>query len=318
LAFTSKAFSGRNLVRSKYEKEMMAILHAVHTWRPYLLGHVFYIKTNHHSLKYFLDRRLSSPEQNKWLTKMLGYDYEIIYKKGKDNVVVDALSRKHEEEDSLFDLSFLVLDWIEEVCQECLTHPTISGIIQRLQEDPNPPIGYTWQDNILIYKDRLVLSPSSALKPSLLNELHSSAITSHSAFQKTFARGRHYLFWEGMKKDILHFVTECELCQRNKGETINSPGALQPLPNPASMWTDISMDFRVGLPKVGNKSVIMVVVDRLSKYAHFCSLPHPFTSELVAQVFIDHIFKLHGIPTSIVSDCDPTFTNAFWQELFKL
>jgi hypothetical protein len=68
----------------------------------------------------------------------------------------------------------------------------------------------------------------------------------------------------------------------------------------------------------GNKSVIMVVVDRLSKYAHFCTLPHPFTPTLVAQAFMDQIFKLHGMPTSIVSDRDPTFTSKFWQELFKL
>jgi hypothetical protein len=84
------------------------------------------------------------------------------------------------------------------------------------------------------------------------------------------------------------------------------------------MWIDISMDFIVGLPKAGNKSFIMVVVDRLSKYAHFCALPHPFTPVLVVQVFLDHIFRLHGMPTSIVSDCDPTFTSTCSQELFKL
>jgi hypothetical protein len=78
------------------------------------------------------------------------------------------------------------------------------------------------------------------------------------------------------------------------------------------------MDFIVGLPKAGNKSVIMVVVYCLSKYAHFCALPHPFTPVLVAQVFLDQIFNLHGMPTSIVFDRDPSFTNTFWQELFKL
>jgi hypothetical protein len=71
-----------------------------------------------------------------------------------------------------------------------------------------------------------------------------------------------------MKKDVLQFVIECEVYQRNKGETIKSPWVLQPLPIPTSMWTEISMDFIVGLPKVGNKSVIMVMVDRLSKYVH--------------------------------------------------
>jgi hypothetical protein len=74
----------------------------------------------------------------------------------------------------------------------------------------------------------------------------------------------------------------------------------------------------VGLPKARNNFVIMVVVDHLSKYAHFCALPHPFTPALVAQIFLYHIFKLHGMPISIVFDWDPTFTNTFWQELFKL
>jgi len=81
---------------------------------------------------------------------------------------------------------------------------------------------------------------------------------------------------------------------------------------------DVSMDFIIGLSKSGNKSVIMVVVDRLSKYAHFCALPHPFNPTLVAQYFIEQIFKLHGMPTSIVSDHDPLSTNNFWQEIFKL
>jgi hypothetical protein len=67
------------------------------------------------------------------------------------------------------------------------------------------------------------------------------------------------------------------------------------------MWDDISMDFIVGLPKSGNKSVIMVVVDFLSKYAHFCALQHPFKASIVAQVFMDNIFKLHGMPKSIVT-----------------
>jgi hypothetical protein len=78
------------------------------------------------------------------------------------------------------------------------------------------------------------------------------------------------------------------------------------------------MDFIIGLPKSGNKSVIMVVVDFLSKYAHFCALQHPFTTSMVAQIFMDQVFKLHVMPHSIVSNRDPTFTSNFLQELFKL
>ena len=116
-----------------------------------------------------------------------------------------------------------------------------------------------------------------------------------------------------MKQDICNFVTECELCQCNKGETVKSLGTLQLLLIPPAIWRDISMDFIVGLPKSGNKSIIMVAVDRLSKYAHLCALQHPFTTSIVAQIFMDQVFKLHGMPHSIVSDHDPTFTTNFWK-----
>ena len=115
MAFTNKQMFERNLGKSIYEKEMLAIMHAMDLWHPYLLGKRFQIKTDHQSLKYFLEQRLSSLEQEKWVTKLFGYDYEIIYKKGKDNVVADALSRKYEDEGSPFSLSFIVPDWLQDV-----------------------------------------------------------------------------------------------------------------------------------------------------------------------------------------------------------
>jgi hypothetical protein len=125
-------------------------------------------------------------------------------------------------------------------------------------------------------------------------------------------------FWDGMKQDICNFVAECDVCQCNKGEKIKSSGTLQLLPIPPCIWKDISMDFITGLPKSGNKSIIMVVVDRLSKYAHFYALQHPFTTSMVAQIFMNQVFKLHGMPHSIVFYHNPTFTSNFWQELFKI
>jgi hypothetical protein len=120
LAFTSKQLSERNLGKPIYKKEMLAILRVVDLWCPYLLGKHFQIKTDHQSLKYFLEQHISSPEKKKWVTKIFGYDYEIIYRKGKDNVVADALSWKYEEEGSLFSLSFIVPDWLQAVGQEWL------------------------------------------------------------------------------------------------------------------------------------------------------------------------------------------------------
>ena len=111
-------------------------------------------------------------------------------------------------------------------------------------------------------------------------------------------------------------VAECDTCQCNKGETTPLPGLLKPLPIPPQIWPDISMAFIDRLPKFGGKNVILIVVYRISKYSHFCALSHPYTTSSVAQIFLDQIFRLHGMPSSIVSDHDATFTSHFWTELF--
>jgi hypothetical protein len=94
-------------------------------------------------------------------------------------------------------------------------------------------------------------------------------------------------------------------------------GLLQLLEVPSQVWADISMDFIEGLPKVCGKSVILMVVDRLSKYAHFIALGHPYTVVSVARAFFDGIIRLHGFPSSIVSDRDPLFTGNVWRDLFR-
>ena len=100
-----------------------------------------------------------------------------------------------------------------------------------------------------------------------------------------------------------------------KHENCRLAGLFQPLPIPSKPWLAVSMDFIEGLLKAQLKSVILVVVDRLTKYVHFIALAHPYTASKVASVFV---FKLHGMPASIVSDRDPIFTSHFWKELMKL
>jgi hypothetical protein len=158
LAFTIKQLSEQNLGKSIYEKEILAIFHVIDLWFPYLLGQCFQIKTDHQSLKYFLEQHISSPEQQKWVTKLFGYDYEIIYKKGKDNVVLDALSRKYEDEGSLFSLSFIVLDWLQAICQEWLHDPKSFHLIQQLQSNSPVFTGSSWLHDELRYKGHLYLS----------------------------------------------------------------------------------------------------------------------------------------------------------------
>lgn len=110
----------------------------------------------------------------------------------------------------------------------------------------------------------------------------------------------------------------CLTCQRNKTESLQPAGLLQPLDVPAQVWLDIALDFIEGLPRVHGKSVILTVVDRFSKHTHFIALSHPYTAASVAKAFFDNIVRLHGFPTSIVSDCDPVFTGNIWRDIFKL
>ena len=95
---------------------------------------------------------------------MLGYDYEIIYKKGKDNVIADALSCQYEDEGSLLPLLSLILDWLEESCQEWIQDSSTAQLINKIQMDPNPPHDYSWTESTLKYKIQLVLVPTSTLK----------------------------------------------------------------------------------------------------------------------------------------------------------
>jgi hypothetical protein len=133
----------------------------------------------------------------------------------------------------------------------------------------------------------LYLSKQSKLKSTILSELHATPTAGHSGFTKTYDRVKRSSFLDGMKHNIRNFVVECEVCQHNKGEIDKSQATLQLLHIPPAIWKDISMGFITGLPKSRNKSVIMVVVDRLSKYAHFCTLQHPFTASTVAKIFMD-------------------------------
>jgi hypothetical protein len=114
------------------------------------------------------------------------------------------------------------------------------------------------------------------------------------------------------------FVQPCSICQQAKHEHYKSPGLLCPLPIPHSSWQDVFMDFIEGLPVSKGFSVIMVVVDRFTKYEHFVPLKHPFTTVTVAHVFLNNVVKLHVLPKTIVSDRDKVFTSIFWSTLFGL
>ena len=316
VVFFSKALSIQHQALSVYEKEMLAILMAVKKWNAYLLGRHFQIKTDHHSLKFLLNQPTHTPAQQKWVVKMMGYDYEIVYRKGSSNVVADTLSRLPHLE--LNALSVCTSDLLDRIKQSWLQDSALIHLMHKLQKHSGIAGKYTWHNGQLRRKGKLMVGVDSKLRKELIQHFHASAEGGHSGMDGTIKRLSAVVFWKGLRKAVRQFVRECEVCQRCKPDLAASPGLLQPLPIPERIWSDISMDFVEGLPKSGGKEVVFVVVDRLSKYAHFIALSHPFTALSVAQAFLDNVYKLHGIPATIVSDRDRIFLSKFWQELFRL
>ncbi|MCH79300.1 RNA-directed DNA polymerase (Reverse transcriptase), partial [Trifolium medium] len=318
IAYFSKALGVRNLAKSAYEKELMAVVLAIQHWRPYLIGRKFIVSTDQKSLKQLLQQRMVTADQHNWAAKLLGYDFEIVYKPGKLNRGADALSRVNEDGEMCQAVSSV--KWIDErSLKEGIQQDNhLQQVIKKLQENCDSCPGYEYTHGVLLYENRLVLPAKSTMIPLLLSEFHDTPQGGHSGFYRTYRRLASNVYWIGMKNAVQEYVRACDICQRQKYLTSSPGGLLQPLPIPDRIWEDLSMDFVTGLPKSKGYEAILVVVDRLSKYTHFVPLKHPYTARTIAEVFVREVVRLHGIPLSIVSDRDAIFMSNFWRELFKL
>jgi len=133
----------------------------------------------------------------------------------------------------------------------------------------------------------------------------------HSGVLRTYKRPAQQFYWPSMVRMVKEYVCSCDVCQRAKSDTLSPTGLLQPLTIPCQVWDDITMDFIEGLPQSSGKNTILVVVDRLSKLAHFLALAYPYTTQMVAEKFVEGVVKLYGMPRSIISDRDPIFISHF-------
>ncbi|KAE8662834.1 hypothetical protein F3Y22_tig00113124pilonHSYRG00171 [Hibiscus syriacus] len=236
--------------------------------------------------KEMLAIRVSTPEQQKLVAKLLGYDYEIIFRPGRDNSAADALSRR--QESPLFAaLHFSDVDIWKQI-REASKSDFYMQFLGKKASDP-PRDNLNWRDGLLLYKGNVVVPVDHSLRAKLLYEVHDSKVGGHSGILQTYRRLQQQFYWPKMHKSVC-----------------------------SGVWEDIILDFIEGLPSSHGKDIILVIVNRLSKFAHFIPLTHPFTAKVVAEKFIEGVVKLHGMPRSIISDRDPIFISKFWQEFFKL
>lgn len=207
--------------------------------------------------------------------------------------------------------------WLQNLQDIYAQDPEAVKLLQELSIK-SPSGHYELVKGIIYYKSRVWIGNATDLQQQILSTLHDSAVGRHSGSEATYNRVKRLFAWPHLQKTVKTFVSQCAICQQAKTERVAYPGQLSLLPVPDSSWKCISMDFIEGLPKSKSFNCILVVVDRFTKYAHFLPLSHPFNAPQVATLFMDNIFKLHGLPKSIVSDRDKIFTSKFWRGLFNL
>jgi hypothetical protein len=173
-------------------------------------------------------------------------------------------------------------------------------------------------NDLIYYKGQIFLVPGSALKAKILHACYNSLVARHQGISKTYRQVRERFAWKCLKEYVMKDVKECTTCQENKDENTHPARLLQLLPIPEHKWESISMDFIIGLPRAQGKDFIFMVVDRLTKFAHFFSIATDFSAAQVAELFFREVFRLHGLPKTIISGRDSRFMSTFWQDLFIL
>ncbi|XBJ04555.1 hypothetical protein VPH35_023472 [Triticum aestivum] len=317
ISFLRKALGPKTQGYSTYEKECLAILMAVEKWRSYLQHAEFTISTDHRSLTYLSEQKLTTNIQQKAFLKLMGLQYKLVYKKGHENAAADALSRQAIPE-SCHAISLCQPKWLEVIVDGYTKDDTTKKLLQELSFTGSNSAGYTLVNGIIRHKGRVWLGSNTKAHQAILLSLHASGIGGHSGFLATYKRISALFAWPGMKTDVKTYVQNCTICQQAKSETVKLPGLLNPLPIPDEPWSLVSMDFVEGLPKSGSYNTILVVIDKYTKFGHFIPLAHPYSALQVAQLFYNHIYKLHGLPSGIISDRDKVFTSNVWQSLFKM
>jgi hypothetical protein len=177
--------------------------------------------------------------------------------------------------------------------------------------------GYQMLDeDLLTYKNILYIPSCDDLKRYIMDELHKRPYVGHPSYQKVITATRKQFYWPGLKKYIVDYLAKCLECQEVKVEHWHPVELLQPLPIPECKWETISMDFITELPKSAkHNDVIMVVVEKLSKSAHFVHVKSTCKAIDIANIFMKEIFILHGMLREIISDRDTKFTSSFWKSL---
>jgi hypothetical protein len=273
--------------------------------------------------------------QRRWLELIKDYELEVHYHSGKANIIADALSHKVHcnylpavrltgKESSTWVLPNLSLFNItltptlrDEIIAAQKNDEGMDHIKRRMQEgDFKVACFHQDVEGTLWFKERLVVPKKEALKKKILDEAHTSRYSIHPGSTKMYHDLRQQFWWTRMKREAALYISKCDTCRKVKADYMKPRGLLQLLSIPKSKWDNISMDFIVGLPMMGHKfDSIWVIVDRLSKSAHFIPVNTNFNVQKYAGIYVAHVLCLHGVLKMIISNRGSQFVAHFWEQL---
>ncbi|KAJ9536105.1 hypothetical protein OSB04_un000715 [Centaurea solstitialis] len=302
-----------------HDLELAAVVFALKLWRHYLYGTKCTLYTDHKSLQHIFDQKELNMRQRRWLELLKDYDCDLLYHPGKANVVADALSRKN-----YGDSVGVTLNRIS----------VVSSLMERIKASQAEALREeNLKDEVMVKQKELLTEDSRGLKlfqgrvwvpklvgnrELLLDDAHKSKYSIHPGSTKMYRDLKMNYWWPVMKLDVASYVEKCVTCLQVKAEHQKPYGSLQPLDIPEWKWEHITMDFVTKLPQtLRGHDTIWVIVDRLTKSAHFLEMRETLPMDKLAKLYIKEIVRRHGVPLSIVSDRDSRFTSQFWHGLQK-
>lgn len=350
VAFFSKKHSTVECNYEIYDKELLAIVRCFEEWRPELEGSPSPIRviTDHKNLEYFTTTKLLNRRQARWSEFLSRFNFRIEYRPGKQGVKPDALTRRSEDlpeegDERLQHQSQVVLKEhnlpavrLSPMIQQpdarlppdlealfeaaCAADPTPREVLSALESgaDRHPSLTLSECENRngrLYYRGRLYIPAYDDLKAEILRRCHDAPVAGHPGRAKTYDLLSREFYWPGMLQYTAAWVRKCHTCHRATPSREAHQGVLRPLPVPDRSWQDLSMDFITHLPKSNGRDAVLVVVDRLTKMRHFLPCRGTCNAEDTARLFVRHVWKLHGLPKTIVSDRGTQFVSEFWRHL---
>ncbi len=304
-AFFSRRLSPAERNYDIGNKELLAVRLALGEWRHWLEGSAqpFLVWTDHKNLEYIRSAKRLSSRQARWALFFGRFNFTLSYRPGSKNVKPDALS-------CLFGAPEGELT-AETILPEGMVVGALSWGIERRVEEAgrgvHVPEGCP--------AGRLLVP--EALRPEVLQWGHESRLVCHPGIRRTLFAIRQRFWWPTLAADVRQFVLACPTCAQCKPVNRPPDGLLHSLPIPSRPWSHIALDFVSGLPPSKGNTVILTVVDRFSKAVHFIPLPKLPSARETAQLMVDHVFQLHGLPVDVVSDRGPQFASRFWKEFCR-